>query len=206
MNAYEIENNPQVNGGRKRVTKEYVHTEMDSSTGEITRVTTESNSYAGSEPDYIKIYTDCQLVFNNLDTALSPYIVAFGKFMTYANFDNPNFRCTIQTTKVIREAVAEMLGVSDRQVQRAVKEMVDSEVFIPIVKNKQKLRGVYFVNPWVVSKGDWKDIKQLRGQFEFVNGASSVLAIDEKGDRKVIMPLTIKLSGQLAMNFEEDNQ
>jgi hypothetical protein len=130
--------------------------------------------------------------------------VAFGKFMTYANFDNPTFRCTIQTTQIIREAVAEMLGVSDRQVKRAVKDLVDSEVFIPIEKYGKRIRGVYFVNPWVMSKGEWKDIKQLRGQFEFVSGASSVLAIDENGEHKIIMPLTTRTSKTIEAEHQID--
>lgn len=203
MNAYEIEKHPEINGGRKRVTKEYVHTEVDIETGEIVRQITESNGYAGTEPDYIKIYTDCQLVFNHLDTALSPYIVAFGHYMTYANFDNPVFRCTVQTTQVIREAVAEALGVSDRQVKRAVADLVKAEVFIPIEKKGKRIRGVYFVNPWVMAKGEWKDIKELRGQFEFVSGASSVVAIEDDGSRKVIMPLTQREDGQLELDLKE---
>lgn len=206
MNAYEIEKRPEINGGKKRMTKEYVHTEINAETGEILHQITESNSYSGAEPDYIKIYTDCQLVFNHLDTALSPYIVAFGHYMTFANFENPVFRCTIQTTQVIREAVAESLGVSDRQVKRAIADLVKSEVFIPIEKKGKRIRGVYFVNPWVMSKGEWKDIKQLRGQFEFVSGASSVLAIGEDGERKVIMPLTQKTNGQLELDTTVSNK
>ena len=203
MNAYEIEKRPEINGGRKRVTKEYVHTEMNTETGEIVRQITESNSYSGTEPDYIKIYTDCQLVFNHLNTALSPYIVAFGHYMTFANFENPVFRCTIQTTQIIRDAVAESLGVSDRQVKRAIADLVKSEIFIPIEKKGKRIRGAYFVNPWVMSKGEWKDIKELRGQFEFVSGASAVLAIDENGERKVIMPLTQRKDGQLELDINK---
>lgn len=202
MNFGYIQAHPEVNGGKKRIVRETTHTEIDGTTGEVIRVIGEDNAYVGSEPDYIKIYTDCQLVFNHLDTALSPYIVAFGHYMTYANFDNPVFRCTIQTTKIIRQAVAKSLGVSDRQVKRAVADLVKSEVFIPIEQNGQRIRGVYFVNPWVMSKGEWKDIKQLRAQFEFISGANSVLTISQDGSRRVVMPLTQRKDGQLEMDFD----
>ena len=36
MNAYEIQKHPEINGGRKRITKEYVHTEVDTDTGTVT--------------------------------------------------------------------------------------------------------------------------------------------------------------------------
>lgn len=57
-----------------------------------------------------------------------------------------------------------------------------------------------------MSKGEWKDIRQLRGQFEFVSGAQSVLAIDSTGERKVIMPLTIRqeIDGQLEFAIGEE--
>lgn len=203
MNLEYIKDHPEINGGRKRIVRETTHTEFDSTTGEIVRVIGQDNAFVGSEPNYIKIYTDCQLVFNHLDTALSPYIVAFGHYMTYANFDNPVFRCTIQTTKVIRQAVAKSLGVSDRQVKRAIASLVKAEVFIPIEQNGQRIRGVYFVNPWVMSKGEWKDIKQLRAQFEFVSGANSVLTVNKDGTRRVVMPLTQrKDDGQIEMDLQ----
>lgn len=204
MNAYEIERHPEINGGTKKVVRELTHTEMVD--GKLVRVISDNNAYVGKEPDFIKIYTDCQLVFNHLSTALSPYIVAFGKWMTFANFDNPDFRCTVRTGEIERQDVAHCVGVSERMVKKAISELVKSEVFIPIQKDGKAKRGIYFVNPWVMSKGEWKDIRQLRGQFEFVSGAQSVLAIDSTGERKVIMPLTVKqeIDGQLEFAIEED--
>lgn len=211
MNGNEIRSNPQINGMRKRLVKEQTHTEVDAQ-GNIKRIVVDQNAFADSEPDYIKIYTDCQLVINHLDVALSPYVVCFGKYMTWANEQHENFRCIIQTTKLVRQAVADQLGVTDRQVQRAIKTLVDSEIFIPIYNeevNKStgevrqvRMRGAYFVNPWVLSKGEWKDIKQLRQSFEFVSGASSICAIDTDGNRHVMMPLTTRADGQLEMDLD----
>lgn len=207
MNRDIILSNPEINGGKKRIVAENTHTEFDSQTGEWTRVIADQNAYVGKEPDYVKIYTDCQLVFNHLDVALSPYIVAFGKWMTFANFENPDFRCTVRTGEIERQDVAHCVGVSESMVKKAIKTLVESEVFIPIVRQGRRLRGIYFVNPWVMSKGEWKDIKQLRAQFEFVSGASSTLAIEKDGSRRVIMPLTVRQSdGQLEMNLEALNE
>lgn len=201
MNRDVILAHPEINGGKKRIVHEETHTEYDSDTGELTRVLSSENSYVGKEPDYVKIYTDCQLVFNHLDVALSPYIVAFGKWMTFANFENPDFRCTVRTGEIERQDVAHCVGVSESMVKKAIKQLINSEVFIPIIKDGRRLRGIYFVNPWVMSKGEWKDIKQLRAQFEFVSGTSSVLTIEADGSRKVFMPLTQRKDGQLEMDL-----
>lgn len=200
MNAYEIEKHPEINGGVKKVTREQTHTEYNSETGELSRVIVQ-DAYVGKEPDYIKIYTDCMLVLNRLNPALSPFIIAFSRWMTYANFSQEEFRCTVQTNEIVRRDVANYVGVSDARVKQAIKELVEAEIFIPLTIDGKKKRGIYFVNPWVVGKGEWKDIKQLRGQFEFVSGASSVMAIESDGNKKVIMPLTQRADGQLEMNL-----
>lgn len=197
MNLDVILKNPQINGGTKRILSETNTIEYHADTGKMVRNIKEHTGYVGREPDYIKIYTDCMLVFNNMDVALSPFIVAFGRHMTYANTDNPDFRCTVRTDEMVRKDVAEYCGVSDARVKQVIRELVEAEVFIPININGKRKRGIYFVNPWVVGKGEWKDIKQLRGQFEFVTGTAGVLAIDEEGERRVIMPITSKTKDAL---------
>lgn len=204
MNKDVILSRPDINGGTKKIYSETNSIAYDADTGALTREIREHTGYVGREPDYIKIYTDCMLVFNNMDIALSPFIVAFGRHMTYANGGNPNFRCTVRTDELVRRDVAEYCGVSDARVKQAIKALVDAEVFIPIQINGKKKRGIYFVNPWVVGKGEWKDIKALRGQFEFVTGKAGILAIEEDGSRKVIMPITEskaknQLQGQFAL-------
>jgi len=210
MNYDAILENPQINGGVKKIIAETNTVAIDMENGTIEREIREHTGYIGREPDYIKIYTDCMLVFNKLDIALSPFIVAFGRHMTYANADNPNFRCTVRTDELVRKDVAEYCHVSDRRVQQVIKQLIEAEVFIPISINGKRKRGIYFVNPWVVGKGEWRDIKQLRGQFEFVSGKAAVLAIDDEGDRKVFMPSTSqtqKVQPTIAIDepFNQDN-
>lgn len=203
MNAYEIEKHPEWNGGKQKVSKQVTHTEINGETGEVTRVLAEEEAFnKDAEPPYVKIYTDCQLVFNNVNTALSPYIIAFGRHMTFANFNNPHFRHTVRTDELTRNDVAKCVGVSDRQVQNAIKDLIKAEVFIPIEINGKRKRGMYFVNPWVMAKGEWKDIKQLRAGYEFVTGASSIVKIDNDGNKQVIMPLTQKVDSQLETEEE----
>lgn len=202
MNFDEILNNAKVNGGVKKVIRETDTIEFDATTGKLTRNLKEKTQIIGREPDYIKIYTDCMLLFNNIDVALSPFIVAFGRHMTYANNDNVSFRCTVRTDELVRRDVAEYCKVSDARVKQVIRELIKEEVFIPIQINGKKKRGVYFVNPWVVGKGEWKDIKQLRGQFEFVSGTVAI-AIEEGSIRRVIMPTTSKTKKALTTEIDK---
>lgn len=192
MNAEEIKKYPEINGGPQRVCMEKTRTEIED--GQLKRVVSEQSAYVGKEPDYIKVYTDCFLSFNHINIALSPYIVAFGKWMTFANFDNPDFRCTVRTGEVERRDVAQCVGVSEGMVKKMIASLVENEIFIPIYIKGKKKRGIYFVNPWVIAKGEWKDIKELRAQFEFVQGATSVLRISEDGERHVVVPLTQRIA------------
>lgn len=195
---------------QKKITSESDAIEYDSATGEITRQIRTNTGFLEREPDYIKIYTDCMLVFNRIDVALSPYLIAFCRYMTYANFDNPNYRCTVRTDELVRRDVAASCNVQDRMVHKAIKALVEAEVFIPVVIDGKKKRGIYFVNPWVVGRGEWKDIRALRAEFEFVSGKSGVLSIDKSGSRKVVMPLTSRknknceLDGQVELDFIQE--
>ena len=190
MDGNYLKENPFLNGGTKKIVRESTHTERDEN-GDLKHVVIDEDAYVGAEPDYIKIYTGTMLAFNHLDTALTPYIIAFGKWMTYANFENPAFRCTVRTGEIERRDVAKCCRVSDSQVKKAIRKLIDAEIFIPVEIEGKKKRGIYFVNPWVMSKGDWKDIKQLRTQFEFVTGAQSTMSISSDGERHIIMPLTV---------------
>lgn len=203
MNFDEISKKPNINGGTKRITREIVNT-IQTADGELERVI-EKSAYVGKEPDYVKIYTDCQLVFNNLDIGLSPYIIAFAKHMTFANDDNPQYRSIVYTNKYVREQVADVLNVSDRQVQRAIKNLVNSEIFIPIIKNGKQERGVYFVNPWVMAKGEWKDIKALRQSFEYVQGSNTICSLGEDGERRVLVDKTSYKDGKQLSLAVDDN-
>ena len=208
MNYDEVSKVINQNSKTKKINTDYTRTEVDINTGEMRRVI-ESHAFSvETEPDYIKLYTGFQLLFNDLDPNLMPYIVAFGRYMGYAN--NDHYRLSIRTDRMVRKGVSEACGVSDSRVKKVIRKLIDSNIFIPYVDSDtgKKTRGIYFVNPWVMAKGEWKDIKQLRSQFEFVSGASSTVLIDEEGLQKIVVPLTYKegSNGQLSMDIESNKR
>ena len=178
--------------------QEHTRTEIDTSTGELRRIITdEYKGYIDREPDYIKIYIGTQLCLNRLDPTLAPIIVAFSPYMTYAN--DSQYTPMITVNETVFEAVSEYLGVSVSRARHHVKTLVDNGIFIPIYKltekngvsTQKKKRGQYFVNPWVVAKGSWKDIKKLQQEIDFVRGSSSYVIEDEIGQRSIQCSLPV---------------
>lgn len=168
------------------------HTEVNLDTGEMNRIITdEFKGYIDSEPDYIKIYVGTQLCLNSLDPNLAPIIIAFSPFMSYAN--DSQYTHMIMLSETVFEYVADYLKISYGRAKQMPRKLVDAGIFIPIMKRvekdgiitQKKKRGQYFVNPWVVAKGSWKDIKKLRQEIDFVKGSSSYFIEDEIGNRKI---------------------
>lgn len=132
--------------------------------GVIREQKTESVGISESEPDYVKLYLDCLCTFKGLSTALSPVLIAFCHFMTWA--DSEHQKQLIFTNSYVKEQVAAMTGLKIDRVNKALKSIVDAGIFVRIPKR----RGVYEVNPFIIAKGKWSDIKKLRANFDFVNG------------------------------------
>lgn len=132
--------------------------------GVIKEQTSESVKVAEKEPDYIKLYLDCICTFKGLSTALSPVLIGFCHFMTWA--DSEHQKQMVFTNSYVKEQVAQMTGLKIDRVNKALKAIVDAGIFVRVPKK----RGVYEVNPFIIAKGSWADIKKLRANFDFVNG------------------------------------
>lgn len=144
----------------------YESTEMiiNHETGEITRTTHTSVKKSSKEPDYIKLYLDCLCTFKGLNKALSPVLISFCHFMTWA--DNTHKAQMIFMNSYVKEQVCEMTGLKVDRINKALKEIVNAEIFVKV----EGKRGVYKVNPFIIGKGEWNDIKELRANFDFTNG------------------------------------
>lgn len=193
---------------KKPIIKKTMHTELNIETGEMARIyTDECIGITETEPDYIKIYIGTQLCLNNLDPSLAPYIIAFGPHMSYAN--DSQYQHMVRTDAICRQGVAKTLGVTPKRVEQIIKLLIENGIFIPITYREEKdgviterrRRGIYFVNPWVVAKGSWKDIKKLQQSIDFVKGESSYLISDEAGTRQIKCALPQKMYQQL--NLED---
>ena len=194
---------------KKPLSFEATRVEVDMETGEVSRIVKDTNVQVDREPDYIKVYIDTMLAFRGCDPSLTPYLIAYCRYMTYANNNDPLKRCIIQTNGFVRAAVADAVNVTERAVTKATKKLIDANIFIPIFREdkagkRRQVRGVYFVNPWVIARGDWSSIKNLRAEFQFVSGAASGVIETAEGKRKYILPPIREMdNGQLSLDMPE---
>lgn len=134
---------------------------VDTQTGEVLSEDTQTTemSYVEMEPQYIKIYLDCILKFKGISSSFNPILLSLCKHMQYADRNQIVF-----VNKYIKEIICSECGVKIKRVEQAIKEFVDSGLLM------RKARGVYLVNPYIISRGKWEDIKKLRATFDFMTG------------------------------------
>lgn len=164
----------QTKKGRKAVFEKIIST-VDINTGEVINEKKEVILPSEREPDFIKLYIDCVCAFNGLNKALSPILIAFCSYMTWANDSHEGQ--IIFMNSYTKEQVSNKLGISVKRVNQALTDIVKADIFRKI----EGKRGVYKVNPYIIAKGKWTDVKALRANFDFVNKTIEPI-IEEKED------------------------
>ena len=147
------------------------------------------------EPEYVKVYINTQLSLSNLTTEYAKYIIAFARHMNYAN--DPHYSHTVDTHITSKEDVARICKVTVARVDQVIKELVKAGVFIKIVKHEEKdgvikettRKGVYFVNPYFIAKGDWPSIRNLQQNINWKSGECELIVEDKT--LKAHMPVAI---------------
>lgn len=147
----------------KKVTVfEKVKTEVDTATGEILSETKEVINKTSKEPDYIKIYYETMLAFNQIHGIPISFVLSLSKFIEWTNDGKPMY---ITINKRVKEILQEDCGVKLAQVNRYISTSVDSGLLF-----RTSYRGVYEVNPFMIAKGKWESIQDLQCKFNFVDG------------------------------------
>lgn len=152
---------------KKRIYKatEVSQYNVDRETGEVMSESHQQTEmgYVETEPQYIKIYLDCILRFKNLSSSLNPILIALCKHMHFADKNQIVF-----VNKYVKDIICKECGVKTKRVEQAVKQFVEAGLL------KRQARGVYLVNPYIISRGNWEDVKKLRATFDFITGDITV--------------------------------
>lgn len=135
---------------------------IDCMTGEILSAEEKTVTKTAGEPDYIKIYYETMMAFNQIHDIPISFVVAASSFIEWTNEGKPIY---ITLNKRIKQEMSESCGVDVRQIERYIKKAVETGLFFRTV-----YRGVYEVNPFMIAKGRWESVKKLRASFDFVNG------------------------------------
>jgi hypothetical protein len=125
---------------------------IDYSTGEVMEQEVYINKVIDTEPSYVKLYLDVIATFKQYSKAFSPILLGFLEYMSYANKQQIIF-----VNKPLKEKIANKCNVSLSRVEHALTEFVDVGIFFRVK------RGEYHVNAEIFGKGDWRDIKKIRG-------------------------------------------
>lgn len=153
---------------KKKITKMIKTESIDYNTGEIKKTEEYKEGYVDNEPEYIKLYIEHICTFNGLKQGVSPILLKLCSYLTYPKKSSKNQ--LIYINKTIKEEIAAELGVTDKRVNQALTEFITAGIFKKILdeRTQKYRRGVYIVNPYIIAKGKWSDIKKFRATFDYI--------------------------------------
>ena len=137
-------------------------TVIDATTGDIIAKTKEEFTKVSQEPDFIKVYYETMLAFNEIHGVPISFVLSISKFLEWTNEGSP---MCVTINKRVKDILQEDCGVKSAQIARYIAISVKSGLFF-----RTKYRGVYEVNPFMIAKGKWDSIKALQCKFNFVDG------------------------------------
>lgn len=151
-------------------TKAYRHDTQifDPETGEIISDTKYSVTAVNNEEDYIKVYRYLNTVFafKGIEKKLIPTLMEICNYMTYADKGQE-----VQLNKYIKEKMSAALSIGVPEINKHITALKKADILRPIA------RAVYAVNPFIIGRGKWSDIKELRAQFDYNTGLMTTQSI-----------------------------
>lgn len=133
---------------------------VDNETGEIVDEKT-TLRVTEQEPDYVKLYVRAWCDFKNIKGINSAFLVHLLPYMTYAEQKQ-----TLYLAPPLKRAIAQRLGWSEKtalnRFNQELRKLVRKGVLTHVGESS------YQVNPELVGKGNWADIKKLRATFHVI--------------------------------------
>lgn len=151
---------------KNRLDKQIYAETTKSDQGEVTNYMTVTKLQ--SEPEYVKLYIDCVFQLKGLRKGLSPIFLALLPHMSYADMNEDEGGQIMYINKALKKQIAAKLGIGIESVNKALTDFVRAGIF------RRVDTGTYQVNPNIVGRGDWKNVKNIRAQFDF--GEREVIA------------------------------
>lgn len=144
---------------KNRIDKQIYVEVSKSDQGEVTDFKTVTKLQ--SEPEYVKLYIDCVFHVKGLRKGLSPIFLALLPHMSYADMDEDEGGQILYINKALKKQIAAKLDISVESVSKALTDFVRAGICHRLDTGK------YQVNPHIVGRGEWKDIKNIRASFDF---------------------------------------
>ena len=122
------------------------------------------------EPPFLKMYLEDIEILHRLPKNSSDVL--------HELLRNMNYQSEITVNSLMKNRIAEKLNIKNvRSINNYLSSMVEKDVLQRIG------RGVYIVNPYLIAKGEWADIKGLR--VEYKENGKRVVTPDEEDFEEV---------------------
>ena len=138
--------------------REYVNEETGEVVSVPVEITTRSVRFE-EEPEYIKLYLQTIGVFIDIKGTSSRLFYELVKRMEYANKEQ-----RVYLNAMLRKDLQNDMNIKKSAFDKALRELREKGVI------KRLGCNTYAINPPLVGKGRWQDIKRLRATFDFITG------------------------------------
>lgn len=145
---------------KTRLIYESERTIIDEASGEILRREKETSKRTSTEPDFIKVYYKTMMAVQGVEDIPLKFLLALSCEIGFSNGNKVIF----YNNKMTRQSISKYCNVTDGMVSKYIKQAVNKGVLFTT-----DCKGAYEVNPWLIAKGKWENIKELQASFEFVN-------------------------------------
>ena len=106
------------------------------------------------EPDFIKIYTRMVCVLKDVGKCSG----LLGELLKRMNYASEAQKIVLNPQEA--EEIWTKAGISRMGYYRQIKELIDSGIIVPLKKGCYT--GTFLVNPHIIGKGPWADVKEIR--------------------------------------------
>ena len=137
---------------------------IDSSTGEIIEEWSQAR-WKNEEPPYVKLYIEAWCVFKNMKGVNASLLYLLLPHMQYAaGEDGQTLTLAAAQKKRIAEKLGWGMGSYIQRFSKEMKKLCDAGALVKLGQN------YYRVNPELIGRGEWKDIRRLKPQFDLETG------------------------------------
>lgn len=133
-------------------------------TGEIVEEEEVTHIKVCTEPNYVKLYIKTLLTFKDLSANLNPVLIEFLAYMSYADIENEHGGQLIYVNSDMKKSIAKKLDLKIDSINKGLYKFVNAGIF------RRVGTGTYQVNASLFGKGEWKDVKGIRANFDFKTG------------------------------------
>ena len=156
-----------------------VHTvdKVDRQTGSVFS-SVDTNITVESEPDFCKIYLG--VLYSRFKPTNSE-VALFFKIVDFMEYDNE-----VHLKDKRRSNISEEMGLSYTTINHTIRRIVDKGLMFRTEYN------TYIINPYIVARGVWKDIKNVKKSFGEDEGKWYYIPMNKVRDLKEIFKDYIK--------------